>query len=449
MVPGAAVGKYLPPELQLLLARRTGLRLTDADLVKLEPILRARAGRGNPLAYLASLSAPELTREAEFLAAQLTPGETYFFRDHGQFDLLRTCILPQLIERRREQRRLRLWSAGCSSGEEAYSLAMLIDMVLPEWETWGITLVGTDINADALAYARRGRYGDWSFRMVPASLKARYFRREGHEWVLDARVRAMVDFRTGNLVADPLPDGILTALDLIVCRNVLIYFHPEAIRIVADKLAASLGEGGYLVTGHTELHGCLLPGLQRHLAPQGVVYVRAANPRPAAHQPSLVVSPPPVVVAPPPVATLPPSAAPPLRDAAGLETARALADRGHYQAAEDACREALHDDLLQSAPYFLLAQLAQLRGNYREAEAQLNKTLYLAPDHIAAHLELAGLLERAGQPERAGARRHFACELLRRLPADARVELFEANAGQLVDRLTFCEPLPWMRPPNS
>lgn len=436
--PGATIGKRAPSEVQLLVAGRTGLRLADADVVKLEQLLRVRAGRGDPFAYLASLSEAELARETEFLAAQLTPGETYFFRDQGQFALLRERILPELIERRSETRRLRLWSAGCASGEEAYSIAMLIDMALPEWQSWQITLIGSDINRDALARARRGRYGDWSFRMVPENLKARYFRRNGDEWVLDARIRAMVDFRFGNLVTEPLQNWMFSDMDLILCRNVLIYFHPEAVRIVVEKLAASLAEGGYLVTGHTELHGCPSPGLQALVFPEGVVYQRATSAFPAALPQSLDWSSR-GVIPPPPAGGLPLPAPPPVRESAS-ERAQALADRGDYEAAENACHEALDADLLQPAPHFLLAQLAQLRDDYREAEAQLNQTLYLAPDHIAAYLELAALLERAGQPERAQAHLRTARDLLQRLPADARVEPFEASAGQLADQLTAFDP---------
>ncbi|MGM9490370.1 CheR family methyltransferase [Ideonella sp. YS5] len=424
--------------MQLLLARRTGLRLTDADVVKLEQLLRVRAGHGDPVAYVTSLSEAGLAREAEFLAARLTPAETYFFRDQGQFALLRTRILPELIERRREKRRLRLWSAGCASGEEAYSIAMLIDIVLPEWQTWQITVVGSDINDEALTRARRGRYGDWSFRMVPENLKARYFRCDGDAWVLDPRIRAMVDFRSGNLVMDALADWMSNDMDLILCRNVLIYFYPEAVRIVAEKLAASLAEGGYLVTGHTELHACPLHGLQAHLFPEGVVYERSMRALPAAPQ-SLVSSTPCIIPLPPAGGLPPPDAAPPVRESA-LERAQALANRGDYEAADHACHEALNADFLQPGPHFLLAQLAQLRGDYREAEAQLNQTLYLAPDHIAAHLELAALLERAGQTERARARRGTVRDLLRRLPADAMVEPFEVSAGQLADRLIEFEP---------
>ena len=156
--------------------------------------------------------------------ALLTNGETYFFRDHGQFDLLRLRLLPELIERRRDAKTLRLWSAGCSSGEEAYSLAMLLDMLLPKRDGWNILILGSDIDEAALAKARRGHYGQWSFRMAPPALKQRYFQRKGDEWMLDERIRSMVTFRTSNLIGETFPSAELRDMDLILCRNVFIYF---------------------------------------------------------------------------------------------------------------------------------------------------------------------------------------------------------------------------------
>ena len=124
--------------------------------------------------------------------APSTSGETYFFRDHGQFDLLRLRLLPELIERRCNTRTKHLWSAGCVSGEEAYSLAMQVDMLLPKRDGWDILILGSDINQTALAKARHGHYGQWSFRMVVPALQQRYFQRLGDEWVLDERIRRIV-----------------------------------------------------------------------------------------------------------------------------------------------------------------------------------------------------------------------------------------------------------------
>lgn len=410
-----------------------GLRLSASDWSKAARLLRARMPRHSPslAAYCASLSPTELHQEVERVAAQLTPGETFFFRDHGQFELLRFELLPELIAARRGRKTLRLWSAGCASGEEAYSLAMVTDMVLPERRDWQISIIGTDINEEALAKARRGRYGRWSFRLAPASLQGRYFHREGEQWTVNPDIRAMVTFRSGNLVSDPLPDPVLRDLDLILCRNVLIYLEPEAVRRVAAKLAACLAHGAYLLTGHTELMGIPLAGLDSRLFPEGVAYQRRQRP--------LQPLPPATMAVPRPMPQPTPQPAP--AAPASFPEAQALADRGDYPAAEAACLQALQANPLVPAPHFLLAQLAQLRGDYPAAEERLKRTLYLDPKCIAAYLELAALHERAGDNAKAQARRRAALGLLRTLPAESRVEPFEASAGQLADWLTQMEAL--------
>jgi len=421
---------------QRLLVQRVGLRLAGSDWSKVERLLRARAPRRfhSLAAYWESLPENELVREAEHIAAQLTPGETFFLRDHGQFELLRFKLLPELIEARRQRKTLRLWSAGCATGEEAYSLAMVVDKVLPERRGWDITIIGSDINEEALATARRGCYGQWSFRLVPARLQECYFHREADDWVLNTDIRSMVSFRRGNLVADPLPDAFFRDMDLILCRNVLIYLQPDAVRTVAGKLAACLAEGAYLLTGHTELMDIPVPDLRSRLFPEGVVYQRAERPAPAA-LPSFRQA---MGKAPAPPPGLPADVPTPYP---AYEAAQTLADRGQYEAAETACLQALEADPLIPWPHFLLAQLVQLRGDYRAAESRLNRTLYLAPDCVAACLELAALHERSGENERARARRRTALDMLRRLPAEARVEPFEASAGQLVDWLAQTEAL--------
>ncbi|HJW26723.1 MAG TPA: CheR family methyltransferase [Rhodocyclaceae bacterium] len=433
----------LPAEVQRLLVQRVGLRLSAGDWSKAEHLLRARAPRRFPslAAYCASLSPSELHQEVERIAAQLTPGETFFFRDHGQFELLRFELLPELIAARRGRKTLRLWSAGCATGEEAYSLAMVTDMVLPERRDWQITIIGTDINEEALAKARRGRYGRWSFRLAPASLQGRYFHREGEQWTVNPDIRAMVTFRPGNLVSDPLPDPLLRDLDLILCRNVLIYLEPEAVHRVAAKLTACLADGAYLLTGHTELMGVPLAGLDPRLFPEGVAYQRTRRPlQPLPPAPALPIPAAPPMAAPRPRPIPQPAPAAPVPPPTFRE-ARALADRGDYPAAEAACLEALQADPLVPAPHFLLAQLAQLRGDYPAAEERLKRTLYLDPKCVAAYLELAALHERAGDNAKAQARRRAALGLLRTLPAESRVEPFEASAGQLADWLAQMEAL--------
>lgn len=360
-------------------------------------------------------------------------GETYFFRDRGQFDLLRLCLLPELITRRCRAKTLRLWSAGCSSGEEAYSLAMLVDTLLParDGDGWEIFILGSDIDQTALEKARRGRYRQWSFRMAPPTLQHQYFQHQGDEWLLDERIRRMVTFRAGDLISEPFSDGELRDMDLILCRNVFIYFAADAVTAVADKFAGALSEGGYLLTGHTELIGHRLRNLRSRLFAEGVVYQRLSPlpvvPPLVAHRP-----PPPPAVA-PPRPYQPPPAMP--SGAELLATARGVADRGEYIQAEQICHQALAVTPLAAGPYFLLAQLAQLRGDFKRAGELLDKTLYLDPHCVAAYLELAALCERSENLPRAQTMRRAALDIVRALPGDAAIEAYETTAGEMAQWL--------------
>ncbi|OGR36978.1 MAG: hypothetical protein A2051_06015 [Desulfovibrionales bacterium GWA2_65_9] len=360
-------------------------------------------------------------------------GETYFFRDHGQMDLLRLRLLPELLERRRDTKTLRLWSAGCASGEEAYSLAMLTDMVLPEHEGWNVFILGTDIDTSALAKARQGVYHKWSFRLVPPSLQQRYFRSNAHGWVLDERIRRMVTFDAVNLVGEKFPAGDLRDMDLILCRNVFIYFDADSVAAMANKLGAALREDGYLMTGHTELIGHHIRNLHARLFPEGVVYQREEAVRAAAPV-DIRIAPPPAVAQPVPQTHQAAVAAPSADDL--LAAAREFADRGAYDRAEQSCRQALGLSPLAADPYFLLAQLAQIRGDFDSARELLEKTLYLDPHNVAGYLELSSLCERADNLPRAQTLRRAALGILRALPGDAVVEQYETTAAEMVQWMT-------------
>lgn len=362
-------------------------------------------------------------------AGQRISGETYFFRDHGQFELLRRQLLPELIKRRRDTKVLRVWSAGCASGEEAYSLAMLVDTLLAERDDWQVSILGSDIDQTALAKARAGRYGQWSFRMVPAVWKQRYFKRQGGDWCLDERIRRMVDFRRVDMVAESFPNAALQNMDLILCRNVFIYFDADTVTAVANKLAAALSEGGYLMSGHAELSGYRLKYLQSRLFAESVVYQRLTAmvdlPRPVAR----------VLPVPAPAEVSEVSEPPSTNVGELLAMAREYADRGQYDAAEHNCRQALSVEPLAAEPYFLLAQLAQLRGDFDQAAELLNKTLYLDPGCIAAALELAALCERAENPTKAQSLRRAALDMVRALPGEAAIEPYEMTAAQMAQWL--------------
>lgn len=213
------------------------------------------------------------------LLQMLTIGETYFFRNQAHFNALRDNILPQMIAHKRElnQRWIRIWSAGCATGEEIYSLAILIRELLPDYQDWLIYLIGTDLNDAYLNQAKQGVYRINSFRTeTPENLRAEWFTQQGNTYKLDASIRNMVLFRTLNLVSDSYPtsDATLQSMDIILCQNVTIYFEREVTERIQTRLIDTLGEDGWLILGHSEPLFTKSPHLGLRNFPNAVLFQR-------------------------------------------------------------------------------------------------------------------------------------------------------------------------------
>jgi chemotaxis protein methyltransferase CheR len=186
---------------------------------------------------------------------QLTVGETNFFRQPGWFAQLEAQILRPTIDRRRLHgpKRLRIWSAGCASGDEAYSLAIIVARLLSRGDDWDIRIVATDVNEAFLAFARRAVYREWALRDVDNAVRLLHFRKlDSGQYELAATTRTMVTFEQLNLAAKEAWDARLTGFDLIVCRNVLMYFAPERQRAIAQRLVERLAPDGWLATAPAE-----------------------------------------------------------------------------------------------------------------------------------------------------------------------------------------------------
>lgn len=419
-------------ELVQRVAQRTGLLVADSARERFVALVRERAaarGCKTLTEYRDLLRGIQAHGEWEAYARLLSTGETFFFRDHGQFDLLRLCVLPELIARHRSDKTLRLWSAACASGEEAYSLAMLLDMMLPDQQGWDILVLGSDIDSAAIEKARLGRYGSWSFRMIPDELKQRYFNphpaiRNPQSFVLDERIARRVTFRVANLLSEPDARD----MDLILCRNVFIYFDPAAVSVVADRLAGALRAGGYLMTAHTELMGHAPRGLESRLFAEGVVYQRSMEQAGATAVPAQRQ-----------IRQAPAAATKQEGDAALLNEARSQAERGEFDLAEQSCRQVLVAHPLAAEAYFLLAQLANVRGDDRQEKEYLNKSLYLDSHFVAPHMQLAALYERAGEMQRAQKLRHAAYGIVSAMPAEAVIAQYQTTAGELTQWLARWE----------
>lgn len=191
-------------------------------------------------------------REAEWDAAVdlLTTNETYFYREPFQLDAFSREVLPACAEALAPLRRLRILSAGCSTGEEAYTLAVLVrDARL--FEGWEVEVIGADISRRCLESARAGAYGEHAFRNPEAAPMRRWFRLRGGKWVIDDAVKRMVRFTRENLL-DPHALRGMAPVDVLFCRNVMIYFDLDARRRVLRRFHETLREGGWLLLGHAE-----------------------------------------------------------------------------------------------------------------------------------------------------------------------------------------------------
>ncbi len=192
----------------------------------------------------------------EHLVLGVTVGETYFFRDRSQMELLQNVLLPRLIKLKREQRNLslRIWSAGCATGEEIYTIAIMLAELLPDIKAWSLNLLATDINTASLKKAMTGCYTSWSMRAISSRLKQRYFSEINRKYTISEEIRSIPEFMYLNLNDDYYPSILngINAFDLILCRNVLIYFDSESTEHLMKKLSISLVDGGYLLLGASD-----------------------------------------------------------------------------------------------------------------------------------------------------------------------------------------------------
>lgn len=219
----------------------------------------------------------------ERLTPFLTIGETHFFRDEKLFRAFEEQLLPQLMASRvREGRRLRFWSAGCATGEEPYSIAIVLNKTIPQLTDWLVTILATDINRDFLKKAVKGVYSQWSFRVVPERVQQCYFTSNGEGYRIVGDIKKMVKFGHLNLAGCdyPHPSNDTEAVDVIFCRNVLMYFTPEWQKRVVDQLFRSLADDGLLVVSPAEASIIDHPQLVSENVPGTVLFRKSDKPRP-------------------------------------------------------------------------------------------------------------------------------------------------------------------------
>ncbi|TNE41041.1 MAG: protein-glutamate O-methyltransferase CheR [Sphingomonadales bacterium] len=249
----------LTPSMRILaglLEIRTGQTLSENRFWRIETLLRpiVRSNRLRGLDDLvAAIQADPAGPLARAVVDALLNNETSFFRDEYLFRMVSHDLIPALMEEVRasgREKHLRLWCAGCSTGQEAYSLAMLFRDHQARWPGWKMQIVATDISNEAVERAREGLFSQIDVqRGLPIGSLLRWFQPEGDQWRIDGALREMIDFRVGNLFED---GGPLGRFDMIFCRNVLLYFSPGRKRELFHVLSRHCGEGGYLLLGAGE-----------------------------------------------------------------------------------------------------------------------------------------------------------------------------------------------------
>jgi chemotaxis protein methyltransferase CheR len=234
-----------------LLRRRSGLSLTPDKLAlttrRLTPVMR-RFDFKDMAGLIAEL---RLGREAlaQAVTEAMTVNESSFFRDAAIFRNLREIVLPRLVAARAREKRLRIWSAACAAGQESYSIAFLLPEMGLTRDGWNIDLIATDLSDEAIARAEAGRYAACEIERGLDAHAMRYFRRDGSEWLVDAALRRMVTFRRFNLLDS---FGWLDDMDIVFCRNVLMYFDSATRLDVLDKIADTMAPDGLLLLGENE-----------------------------------------------------------------------------------------------------------------------------------------------------------------------------------------------------
>jgi len=410
------IGDPLYPELKEQLIQSTGLAYyldKDVDLARRVGRRLSTTGVLDCASYLSVLRDPlKGPSELDALIAEITIGETYFFRHPEHFDALREQVLPDLISRnqhRRPPRRsLRIWCAGCADGPEPYSLAILLKREMAHQVLgWDVHILGTDINRTCLAKAREGRYEEWAFRSTSEEIKTRCFSTDGKAWRIGSEYKKLVSFQFHNLVEHPFPSLLnnLTAFDLIVCRNVMIYFGPDLMRRMIQQFHDSLVPGGWLVVGPAEPNMTCFTSFRAVNAPGVTLYQRPAETTgrdPGAETFAMAELPPAIAV--PPLRDVtthrtPREPASPLQPT--LDNVRHYADSGALEKAAQCCDQLLKKDNLSASVHFYHALVLEQMSQYAEAESSLKRAIYLDRQFVLAHYYLGLCLQSRGDTKQA------------------------------------------------
>ena len=393
------------------------------------------------------MSSPLTHEHTEILATHLTINETYFWRESHTFETLEQEILPVLISLRQKEKRMRIWSAGCSTGEEPYSIAIALKRMIPNIIDWNITILATDISPRIIRKAIAGEYSDWSFRNTPQWLKEKYFLlNENNKFEIIPEIRSLVKFEYLNLAEDVFPSPLnnTNAMDIIFCRNVLMYFTQNRVKQVVRGLFNSLIHGGYFVVSASELSLQNFSEFKAINLPGMVIYQKTYK-RLKIQQPTTVINdePKPIIFQLPfkPITTIEetepiilkmennilPEPVKPAPIKSIYEEAlksyskgnyadvidklqkdyqtteeqilliRAYANQGKLIESLKACEKGIVEDKLDPRLYYLYATILRENNQLDEAVASLKRAIYLDSNFVLSYYSLGNIYQSLGK----------------------------------------------------
>ncbi len=342
--------------------------------------------------YLKLLESTVYQDEPEWgvILDSLNISETYFYRDKNQILLLDSVILPKLILKNSTTKSISIWSAGCSSGEEAYTIAFLLKSLVSS--DWKIRILGTDLNSESVGRAKRGIYNEWSLRSLPENYKNLYFKFQNKEYSVRDELKINTNFKLENILSSTYSEEF----DLVICRNVFIYLSEEAKKIALEKFANSLFSEGFLLLGHSEA-GFHLPSVLNSQVHSNLIYYqkktdhRFLNSEEFFRTKSLTFIPDSTKQVTPTQKQISD------KEVFSLQRATEYANSGNLESALKECKSILEKQPNNWEVIYFIGHIYEAESRYVEAEKTYQKAIQLKRGFMEAYLSLASLYQTLGR----------------------------------------------------
>ena len=451
---------------QRLLSETCGLRFEEDKSQTLQAALWRRLKKRGYQSYQEYYHFlkyhPEGALEIRDLIDLITINETHFFRNRAQFDVLMQYVLPEIIQNkeRKQDRQIRCWSAGCSTGDEAYSIAIAIKEVLPSYKEWNLSILGSDINRNGLTWAKRGIYSEKNIAHFPKEYLNCYFKVHGSNYILDSEIRKMVQFEHHNLAKVPYADERMNQIDILFCRNVIIYLDSRTTQNIIENFYHCIAPEGYLFLGHAETLWQITNKFEGVEFPHTFIYKKVT--RTVQKEPSRLFMKKPETGVTKLAYSVPllteknikkefhPVESPeneskdkskPQSPHPSLARATLLANEAKYREATDILERLVAEDNLSVDAHYLLGVLSYKTGDLKNAERQFRKVLYIDPNSVLAYFNLGNIYLYQRKTKEAVREFKNVTQLLEMKPKDEQIRFCEEFTTEFL--LRACQKILW------